>query len=84
MQHSICNEASATRGKTTCSYATFQVRGDYLPSRTADGWSKTPGQSNIPQRAQEAHLIQQSELNDLVQATSRTSRIKTAAVEIAS
>ena len=65
-QHSICNEASATRRKTTCSHATFQVRGDYFPSRRADGQSKIPGPSNIPQRDQEPHQIQQSELNDLV------------------
>jgi hypothetical protein len=56
-QHAICNEAGATRRKTTCPYATFQVRGDYLPSRRADGRSKTPGPRNIPQRAQEPHLI---------------------------
>jgi len=65
-QNSICNEASAMRGKTTCSHSTFQVRGDYLPSRRADGRSKIPGPSNIPQRAQEPHQIQQSELHDLV------------------
>ena len=65
-QHSICNEASATCRKTTCSYTTFQVREDYLPSRRAEGQSKTPGPSNIPQRAPQPHLIQQSELNDLV------------------
>jgi hypothetical protein len=54
-QHSICDETSAMRGKTTCSYATFQVRGDYLPSRRAVGRCKTPGPSNIP-RGPESHI----------------------------
>jgi hypothetical protein len=42
------------------------MRGDYLPSRRAAGRSKSPGPCNIPQRAQQPHLIQQSELNDIV------------------